>query len=133
MAAEERKKHILVIEDEKDLADIVIKILKKEGYEVDSANDGEEGLNKIKTDRPDLVLLDIVLPKLDGRDLLKIVKKDKETREIPIVVLSGKAEQWDRNIGLELGAEEYIEKPLEAVKLLRQIRNTLRKRGKTPS
>ena len=122
------KKRILVIEDEKNMADLVVQVLQKEGYEVDAAYDGEEGLNKIKATKPDIVLLDIVLPKLDGRDLLKKAKQDEDIKHIPIVVLSGRSEQWDRDIGLELGADEYIEKPLEIVKLLRQIKNVLKKR-----
>lgn len=123
MAGEKNKKSILVIEDEKDLADIVIQVLQREGYQTDVAYDGQEGLRKIKDTRPDLVLLDVMLPKLDGRDLLNAVKNDKELKDIPILVLSARAEQWDRDTGLQLGAEEYIEKPLDIFKLLRQIRN----------
>lgn len=128
MDSDKAKKYILVIEDEKEMADIIIQILEREGYEVDVAHDGQDGLNKIKTTKPDMVLLDIILPKLDGRDLLKKIKEDKDTKDIPVLILSGKTEQWDREIGLELGAEEYIEKPLDVLKLLRQIRRILSKR-----
>ena len=125
-------KRILVIEDEKDMVEILAALLKKEGYEVDVAYDGEEGLSKIKATKPELVLLDIMLPKLDGRDMLKKAKEDPDIKDIPIVILSAKAEQWDRELALKLGAEEYIEKPLEALKLLRQISNVF-KRQKNPS
>ncbi len=121
------KKQILVIEDEKDMADLIVRALRNVGYDVDAAYDGEEGFDKVLSMRPQLVLLDITLPKLDGRDLLKRIKGSKDTKDIYVVIISAKGEQWDRNIGLELGAEEYLEKPLEIAKLLRQVENTFEK------
>jgi DNA-binding response OmpR family regulator len=121
-------KRILIVEDEKEMADLIAKVLTKEGYSVEVAYDGEEGLSKITGSRPDLVLLDVMMPKMDGRDLLKKVKSSGETKDIPIVIVSARSEQWDRDIGLQLGAEEYIEKPLEVVKLLRQIKNIFKKK-----
>lgn len=124
----EKIKRILIIEDEKAMAELIAMRLKKEGYEIDTAYDGEEGLEKIRSRKPDLVLLDLMLPKIDGRDLLKIVKKEEGIKDIPVIILSGRAEQWDRNIGLELGADEYIEKPLDMVKLASQLKSVFRKR-----
>lgn len=121
-------KRILIVEDEKDMAYILVEILKGEGFEIDVAYDGEEALSRIKKKKPDLVILDIMLPKLDGRDLLKIVKESEDIRDIPIIMLSAKSEQWDRDTCLRLGAEEYIEKPLEVTKLLRQVRRTISKK-----
>lgn len=122
------KKSILIIEDEKDMANLVSQVLKREGYTVDTANDGEEGLNKVLNTKPDMVILDIALPKLDGRDLLSRIKKNDSVKCIPVIILSGKTEQWDRETGLKLGADEYIDKPLEVVKLLRQIKNLFKKK-----
>ena len=125
-------KKILVIDDEPELVKALTIRLESKGYEVAPAYDGEEGLSKIRATKPELVLLDIMLPKLDGRDMLKKAKEDPDIKDIPIVILSAKAEQWDRELALKLGAEEYIEKPLEALKLLRQISNVF-KRQKNPS
>ncbi len=119
------KRNILVIEDDKEMTELITQVLTKEGYFVDIAYDGEDGFNKLKSTRPDMVILDIMLPKLDGRDLLKKAKQDEHIKNIPILIISARTEQWDRDLGLELGAEEYIEKPLEVVKLLRQVRNIL--------
>lgn len=124
---ESKKRHILVVEDEKSLADLIAFALGREGYDTDVAYDGEEGLNRIKSTKPDLVLLDLIMPKLDGRDLLKMMKKDESIKHIPVIVLSGRDEKWDRDIGLDLGAEEYIEKPLDMIKLMHQIRSVFRK------
>jgi len=124
----EMKQCILLIEDDKDMAKLVTRVLKKEGFAVVNAYDGEEGFNKMKEAKPDLVITDIMMPKLDGRDLLKKAKADPDIKDIPILVLSAKDQQWDRELGLQLGAVEYIEKPLEVIKLLRQIRNILDKK-----
>jgi DNA-binding response OmpR family regulator len=127
MSGDEGKKRVLVIEDEKDMADIVAIFLRKEGYEVECAYDGEKGLDKIRSLKPDLVILDIMLPKLDGRDLLKTVRQEADIKDTPILVLSAKSQQWDRDIGLELGADEYLEKPFDGLRLVRQVRNILRR------
>ena len=121
-------KRILIVEDEKDMADVIRQLLEREGYHIDIAYDGEEGLEKIKATMPDLVLLDVMLPKLDGRDLLKIVKNDKDLMGIPILMVSARSEQWDRELGLEVGAEEYVEKPLDSARLLRKISNIFTKK-----
>ena len=127
MPDREKRRRILVIEDEREMADLVAQILEKEGYDVDVAYDGEVGLNKVRETKPDAVLLDIMLPKIDGRDLLKKVKEEESTKKIPFIILSAKTEQWDRDLGLELGADEYIEKPLEIVKLLRKVKDVVDK------
>jgi len=71
----------------------------------------------------------VMMPKLDGRDLLKKMKENPETKEIPVIIVSARNEQWDRDTGLELGADEYVEKPIEVVRLLREIRNIFRKKS----
>ena len=126
-------KRILIIEDEKAMAELLAERLRREGYQTYTAYDGIEGLDKIRSIRPDLVLLDLMLPKLDGRDLLKVVKGDRDTKDIPVIILSGRVEQWDRNIGLSLGADEYIEKPLDMVKLASQLKSVFRKREEASS
>ncbi len=133
MCPGEKIRRVLIIEDEKAMAEILAICLKREGYEIYIAYDGEEGLEKIRSQKPDLVLLDLILPKLDGRDLLKIIKDDEKTKDIPVVILSGMTQQWDRNIGLELGADEYIEKPLDMIKLASQLKNIFRKRESSSS
>lgn len=118
-------KRILVIEDEKKMAELISSFLAKEGCLMDVTHDGLEGLRKIKEINPDLIILDIILPKLDGRDLLKAVKEDGEIKGIPVLVVSARSAQWDRDIGLSLGATEYIEKPIEFIQLVRKVRNIL--------
>jgi DNA-binding response OmpR family regulator len=124
----DKSERVLIIEDEKDMAFLISEGLKSEGYQTDIAYDGLEGLSKLKKTRPDIVILDIMLPKLDGRDVLKRAKEDPEVSDIPVIILSAKSEQWDRDIGLRLGADEYIEKPFDRIKLARQIKNILKKR-----
>ncbi len=121
---------ILVVDDEKDFIDAVRSLLEERGYSIDYANDGIGALEIVKKDIPDLILLDIVMPNMDGITLLKKLKQKNETKDIPVIMLTVKDGQANRNLGLETGAYEYISKPYDSLVLLRQIRNILEKTGK---
>jgi DNA-binding response OmpR family regulator len=121
-------KKILFIEDESALQKSVTEILKKEGYETISAFDGESGLKSAKEKKPDLILLDLILPKLDGFSVLEKLKEDKETKEIPVIVLTNLEDVKDVGRALELGATTYLVKAqynLEEV--LEKIKQVLEK------
>ena len=126
----QKKIKILLVDDEKDLVDAVRSLLEERGYTIDYANDGIAALEIIKKDPPDLILLDIVMPNMDGITLLKKLKEKDETKDIPIIMLTVKDGQANRNLGLSSGAYEYISKPYDSLVLLRQIRNLLEKTGK---
>ncbi len=121
---------ILVVDDERDFIDAVRSLLEERGYSIDYANDGIGALEIVKKDMPDLILLDIVMPNMDGITLLKKLKEKNETKDIPVIMLTVKDGQANRDLGLETGAYEYISKPYDSQVLLRQIRNILEKTGK---
>ena len=121
---------ILVVEDEENIREAVVYSLSQEGFDVYSANDGEEGLNKAKSLNPDLVLLDVMLPKLDGFEVCRMIKKDLD---LPVFMLSAKGEEIDRVVGLELGADDYITKPFSMRELVVRIRNMLKRSSKLSS
>ncbi|MEZ0537143.1 response regulator [Caldicellulosiruptoraceae bacterium PP1] len=118
------KGHILVVDDEKPIVDIIKFNLEREGYKVSSAHDGEEAFNKIKSENFDLVLLDVMLPKMDG---FTIVRKVREFSEVPIIMITARAEEVDKVLGLELGADDYITKPFGVRELIARIRANLRR------
>jgi DNA-binding response OmpR family regulator len=101
-------KKILVVEDDKFLRELIIQKLLGEGYQTVEAVDGEEGVTKIKSEQPDLVLLDIILPGIDGFEVLKKTKEDDATKNIPIIILSNLGQQDDTDKGIELGAKDYL-------------------------
>ena len=115
---------ILVIDDEKATADIIKFNLKKEGYDVITANDGEEGITKVFTENPDLILLDIMMPKVDGYE---VCKKVREKISTPIIMLTARAEEVDKVLGLELGADDYVTKPFGIRELIARVKANLRK------
>jgi len=117
---------ILVVEDEKKIADFIKRGLKEEGYAVDSAYDGEQGLFLAKTSDYDLILLDLMLPKLDGHGLFKAIRKDKILT--PVIMLTAKDAVKDKVTGLDSGADDYITKPFAFEELLARIRAVLRKK-----
>lgn len=121
------KKKILIIEDEKELINGLKLNLNLEGYDVIWALDGEEGLNKALKEAPDLILLDIMLPKKDGLDVCRDLRQQNVT--IPIIMLTAKGEEVDRVVGLEIGADDYITKPFSVKELLARVKAHLR-RGK---
>lgn len=118
------KKTILVVDDEKPIIDILVYNLKKEGYNTLEATDGEMGLNIAVEQRPDLILLDVMLPKMDG---LTVCKRVKQTYNVPILMISAKDEEIDKIVGLELGADDYITKPFSVRELMARVKANLRK------
>ena len=118
------KKTILIVDDEKPIVDILVYNLQKEGYSTLEANDGQEAIDIALSEKPDLVLLDIMLPRVDG---LTVCKKIKNALNIPILMLTAKDEEIDKILGLELGADDYITKPFSVRELMARIKANLRK------
>ncbi|MBR5741489.1 MAG: response regulator transcription factor [Firmicutes bacterium] len=125
---EEGKKKILVIEDETSISDIIRFNLTKEGYEVLTAYDGRDGLEKALSASPDLILLDIMLPYLDG---FEVCRRVREKSSVPILMLTAKEEEVDKVLGLELGADDYITKPFGMRELVARIKSNLRRTDMT--
>ncbi|HEV2353178.1 MAG TPA: response regulator, partial [Puia sp.] len=123
-------KQIFVVEDEKDLVELLTYNLEKDGYRVLSEMDGEAALKKIPEKMPDLVLLDLMLPKLDGLMVCKALKANPKTNHIPVVMLTAKGEESDKIVGLELGADDYMTKPFSVKELLARVRAVLRRFSK---
>jgi DNA-binding response OmpR family regulator len=115
---------ILVVDDDLDLVDVVRSALEREGFAVDDAGDGATALDKIADDEPELVVLDLGLPKVRGLDVLRQVRADNA---VPVIVLSGRSEEADRIIGLELGADDYVVKPFSPKELVARVRAVLRR------
>jgi two-component system phosphate regulon response regulator PhoB len=124
-------KKILVIEDETDVADLLTLNLRKAGYKVSMAADGASGLQKARDDRPDFIILDLMLPKMSGLEICRILKNDTATAQMPILMLTAKAEEIDRIVGLEFGADDYVTKPFSPREVVLRIRAILR-RGEKP-
>ncbi|MBO5413029.1 MAG: response regulator transcription factor [Clostridia bacterium] len=120
----ENKKTILIVDDEKPIVDILVYNLQKEGYNTIDANDGVEAVDIALDKKPDLILLDIMLPKMDG---LTVCKKIKASLNVPILMLTAKGEEIDKILGLELGADDYITKPFSVRELMARIKANLRK------
>ena len=118
---------ILIIEDEQDVADLLALNLRKTGYRVSTADDGASGLHKVRDDRPDFVILDLMLPKMSGLELCRILKSDAATAQVPILMLTAKAEEIDRIVGLEFGADDYVTKPFSPREIVLRIRAILRR------
>ncbi|MDI6758203.1 MAG: response regulator [Candidatus Omnitrophota bacterium] len=119
------KKKILIIEDEKDLIETVTLRLEANDYEVISAGDGLEGLDKAKKEKPDLIILDLMLPKMDGYKVCRLLKFDEKYKKIPIIIFTACAHEADKNIGKEVRADGYITKPFDAKVLLEKISQLL--------
>lgn len=117
---------ILIVDDEKDIVDLLKYNLKKEGYNILTALNGKSGLEQAKH-LPDLIILDVMMPELNGLDVLKKLKTDPKTSTIPVIFLTAKGTEIDEVIGLELGADDYIVKPISIPKLIARIKNTLRR------
>ncbi|MCH1554641.1 MAG: response regulator transcription factor [Pseudomonadales bacterium] len=123
------KSLIAVIEDERDIQDMIAYNLQREGYEVVTAERGDEGLALVQDKRPDLIILDLMLPGLDGLSVCQSIRFDTTTQEIPIIVLSAKSEEADVVIGLGLGADDYMPKPFSPRELLARVKAVLRRGG----
>ncbi len=113
---------ILLVDDEPSIIKMVGKRLEVEGYDVMVAMDGQDGLKKAQTENPDLVILDLMLPKLNGYEVCTMLKQDGRFQKLPIVMFSAKAQEKDEKLGRECGADAYIRKPFKAQELLDQIR-----------
>lgn len=121
------KKKILVVEDCPEILELISFNLEKEGYEVRRAESGEEGLSLVKKDIPDIVLLDLMLPGIDGLEVCRRLKAEDRTRAVPVVIVSAKGEESDVVSGLELGAYDYVSKPFRPKELLARVRAVLRR------
>jgi len=121
------KEKILIIEDEKDIVKMLDYNLRKEGFRVFSANNGEDGLDMARKENPDLILLDLMLPEMDGLEVCKAVKNDTKTAHISIIILTAKAQEADKIVGLELGADDYVTKPFSPRELIARIKAVLRR------
>src|SRR5215472_514670 len=122
------KSKILVIEDERPLVEVLTYNLEREGFEVLSAHDGQEGLRQAQLKLPDLVVLDLMLPIKPGLEVCRELKTGTRTREIPIVMLTAKAEESDELVGFAMGADDYVTKPYSMKVLVERIKKELRKR-----
>jgi two-component system alkaline phosphatase synthesis response regulator PhoP len=122
------KEHILVVEDEEDILELLRYNLAKEGFRVTGALSGEEAVRAARSTPPDLIVLDLMLPGMDGLTVCRELKMDAKTRDVPIVMLTAKGEEVDIVAGLELGADDYVTKPFSPRVLLARIRAVLRRR-----
>jgi two-component system phosphate regulon response regulator PhoB len=123
------KSKVLIIDDEPDALELIGFNLKSAGYEVLTAESGGEALKKARTSLPDLILLDLMLPEIDGLDLCKALRRDESTAAIPIIMVTAKAAELDRVLGLELGANDYVTKPFSPRELVLRVKNLLNPPG----
>jgi two-component system, OmpR family, alkaline phosphatase synthesis response regulator PhoP len=122
------RENILVVEDEDDIAELVRYNLAKQNYSVAIASSGEKGLETARRNKPDLVLLDLMLPGMDGLEVCRALKSEHATRDVPIVMVTARGEETDVVAGLELGADDYVTKPFGITVLLARVRAVLRRR-----
>src|SRR5262245_60172853 len=118
---------VLIIEDELTLANNLAEKLRSEGFNVITAPDGEDGLDKVRSERPDLIVLDIMLPGLDGLSLCRIVRRDTATSHIPIIMLTARGTEVDKIVGLGSGADDYVVKPVALGEFLARVRAVMRR------
>jgi two-component system alkaline phosphatase synthesis response regulator PhoP len=121
-------KHILVVDDDPSIVKVVRAYLEQSGYQVLTAFDGETALHTLRSERPDLVILDLMLPDRDGWDITRIVRADKALAALPIILLTARVEDTDKIVGLELGADDYITKPFNAREVVARVNALLRRR-----
>ncbi|MEK6732350.1 MAG: response regulator [Candidatus Omnitrophota bacterium] len=122
------KKRILIVDDEEDIVNVLRLRLEANNYAVLSASEGQEGLNKARAEKPDLIILDLMLPKLDGYKVCRMLKFDESYKSIPIIMFTARAQKKDEELGMEMGADAYIAKPFEAEVLLDKIKELLVKK-----
>jgi len=125
-------KYILVVDDEADLVKLVSYNLKKEGFIVDSASDGENALTKIRKGKYDLLILDLMLPGIQGIELCRILRNDPKQSSLPIIMLTARGEEVDRILGLEMGADDYMTKPFSPRELIARVKAVLRRATEKP-
>ena len=124
---------ILIVEDEQDIAQLVQHYLQKEGFRSVTATSGVEAVKKVKEEKPDLIVLDLMLPEMDGLEVCKQVRSTPDTAMLPIIMLTAKAEESDTIVGLELGADDYVTKPFSPKALVARVKALLRRIDRTPS
>jgi two-component system phosphate regulon response regulator PhoB len=124
-----KKETILVVDDEEDIVELVGYNLQREGFQVETATSGERALDRVRQQPPDLIVLDLMLPGMDGLDVARRLKNDARFRSIPIVMLTAKGEEADVVAGLELGAEDYVTKPFSPRILVARVKAVLRRRS----
>ncbi|MCW9713855.1 response regulator transcription factor [Aliifodinibius salicampi] len=121
------KKNILVVDDEKDLLDLIEYNLKKEGFDVLKAEDGQEGIEVARKHQPDLILLDIMMPKMDGLEVVERIRDDRQLKRIPVIFLTARGDEKTEIEGLDKGGDDYITKPISTTKLISRIKAVLRR------
>lgn len=124
---------ILIVEDEQDILQLVKHYLEKEGFRSVTALNGLDALKKVKEEKPDLIILDLMLPEMDGLEVCKRVRSTPDTAMLPIIMLTAKAEESDTIVGLELGADDYVTKPFSPKALVARVKALLRRIDRTPS
>ncbi len=122
-----KREKIVVIEDEADILEVLQYNLKREGYTVIASRDGEEGLDSVRRENPDLVLLDLMLPGLDGLEVCKRLQADPVTANVPVIMVTAKGEETDVVSGLQIGADDYVTKPFSPKELLARVKAVLRR------
>lgn len=127
-----KKPSVLVVDDEADLVELVLYNLAKEGFAVESASEGGEALSKIRTQEYDLIILDLMLPGIQGIELCRIIRKDPKTARLPIIMLTAKGEEVDKILGLEMGADDYMTKPFSPRELVARVKAVLRRSYERP-
>src|SRR5271163_1222717 len=121
------KPRILVVDDEPEAVELIEFNLKQSGYTVNTAGDGAEALKKARSQTPDLIVLDVMLPEMDGFEICKSLRLDSGTAKIPIIMLTAKAAEIDRVLGLELGADDYLTKPFSPRELVLRVKKVLQR------
>ncbi len=122
------KQKILIVDDEPDALELISYNLKAAGFDVITADDGEEAIKKARAAQPALILLDVMLPEVDGLEVCKTLRRDAATKSVPIIMLTAKAAEIDRVLGLELGADDYVTKPFSPRELVLRVKALLRRR-----
>lgn len=120
-------KRILVVDDEADIVELVTYNLKKEGFMVDSVSDGESALAKVRKEKYSLLILDLMLPGIQGIEICRILRNDPKTAGIPVIMLTAKGEEVDKILGLELGADDYVTKPFSPRELIARVKAVIRR------
>ncbi len=122
------KQTILIIEDERALVEVLTYNLRKEGFEVQSATDGQDGLRRAQTTLPDLIVLDLMLPVVEGLEVCRVLKSGARTRDIPLLMLTARSEEVDEIVGFQMGADDYVTKPFKIKPLIQRIKALLRRK-----
>jgi two-component system alkaline phosphatase synthesis response regulator PhoP len=118
---------ILIVDDEQDIVELISYNLEKEGFKTVKAYDGDAAFRLVKTQKPDLVILDLMLPQMNGLDVCRAIRRNPETASLPIIMLTAKGDEVDKIIGLEIGADDYVTKPFSIKELIARVRTILRR------